>query len=170
MTRRLLRQAKARLLRFTSEAPPVLVFGLRRGGSTMVADAISANRGVWFADEPYAMFPQRPGFALKSARMFVPEHSHFFDLDEDQQERFSSFTHDLLNGQFRALGTARHTLPGLRANRSSLKVLNAPWMLPWFVRETGASYHRCYPPPRCAGAVGVAAELGVPRRGLPFSA
>jgi hypothetical protein len=138
MTRRLLRTAKARLLRFHETRPPVLVMGLRRGGSTMVADAISANRGVWFADEPYAMFPGRPGFAEKSARLFVPMHSHFFDLADDELKRFSSFTQDLLGAQFRAMGTARHTLPGLGANRASLKVLNAPWMLPWFARETGA--------------------------------
>ena len=138
MTRRLLRKAKARLLRFQQAQPPVLVMGLRRGGSTMVADAISANRGVWFADEPYAMFPGRPGFAAKSARLFVPMHSHFFDLSAQEQSLFASFTQDLLSAQFRAMGTARHTLPGLAADRASLKVLNAPWMLPWFASETEA--------------------------------
>jgi hypothetical protein len=138
MTRRLLRKVKAKALRFTPAHPPVLVMGLRRGGSTMVADAISANRGVWFADEPFAMFPGRPGFAEKSARLFVPQHSHFFDLDAREQSLFSAFTHDLLGAQFRAMGTARQTLPGLKANRSSLKVLNAPWMLDWFASETEA--------------------------------
>ena len=138
MTRRLLRRVKAKALRFAATHPPVLVMGLRRGGSTMVADAISANRGVWFADEPFAMFPGRPGFAEKSARLFVPQHSHFFDLDAHEQGLFSAFTHDLLSAQFRAMGTARHTLPGLKANRASLKVLNAPWMLDWFATGTDA--------------------------------
>ena len=59
MKNRRLRTLKARLIRFEKVAPPVLVFGLRRGGSTMVTDAIAANRGVWFADEPFAMFPSR---------------------------------------------------------------------------------------------------------------
>lgn len=138
MTRRLLRKAKARLLRFNSSHPPVLVMGLRRGGSTMVADAISANRGVWFADEPFAMFPGRSGFAEKSARLFVPMHSHFFDLTAQEQGLFSTFSQDLLGAQFRTMGTARHTLPGLLANRTCLKVLNTPWMLDWFAAETDA--------------------------------
>lgn len=138
MTRRLLRAAKARMLRFSAQTPPVLVFGLRRGGSTMVADAICANPGVWFSDEPYAMFPDRADFARKSARLFVPDHSHFFALDGGQLDRFSSFTHDLIAARFRAIGTARRTLPGLRADRSSLKLLNVPWMLPWFAEHTDA--------------------------------
>lgn len=138
MIRRLLRRAKARLIRFTPEHPPVLVFGLRRGGSTMVSDAVSANRGVWFANEPYAMFPARPGFAEKSRRLFVPPHSHFFALTEAEQETFATFTHDLLRADIRSMGTARHTLPGLKANRTCLKILNTPWMLPWFAAETGA--------------------------------
>lgn len=137
-TRRLMRKAKARLLRYRAEHPPVLVMGLRRGGSTMLADAVSANRGVWFSNEPYAMFPSRPGFAEKSARLFVPPHSHFFDLSVEEQSRFDAFSRDLMAAKIRAMGTSRHTLPGLRANRSCLKVLNAPWMLDWFAEETDA--------------------------------
>ena len=36
------------------------------------------------------------------------------------------------------MGTARHTLPGLKADRTCLKILNAPWMLPWFAAHAGA--------------------------------
>ncbi|MEM6409565.1 MAG: hypothetical protein AAF700_14275 [Pseudomonadota bacterium] len=138
MIRRPLRRAKARLIRFEKAHPPVLVFGLRRGGSTMVSDAASANRGVWFADEPYAMFPGRPGFDEKSRRLFVPVHSHFFALTEAEQSTFESFTNDLLRAHFWQMGTARRTLPGLKANRTCLKILNAPWMLPWFAAHAGA--------------------------------
>ncbi|MEM6389134.1 MAG: hypothetical protein AAF825_04765 [Pseudomonadota bacterium] len=138
MIRRPLRRAKARLIRFEQAHPPVLVFGLRRGGSTMVSDAVSACRGVWFANEPYAMFPSRLGFAEKSRRLFMPMHSHFFALTEEEQARFDRFTHDLLRARIWQMGTARDTLPGLKANRTCLKILNAPWMLPWFAAEAGA--------------------------------
>ena len=134
----LLRAAKARFIRFRPGDPAVLIFGLRRGGTTMIADAISANQGVWYADEPYAMFPKRPGFADKSRRLFVPKHSHFFGLDGEQADRFADFSHDLLSAKFHAMGTARRTLPGLGADRVCLKVLNAPWMLEWFQANTEA--------------------------------
>ena len=138
MIRDAFRSAKAQLLRFRKAHPAVLVFGVRRGGSTMLTDAISANSGVWFADEPYAMFEKRLGHAEKSARLFTPKHSHFFGLSEDDQKQFAAFTHDLLSAHFRSMGTARRTKPLLRADRACLKILNAPWMLPWFAQETDA--------------------------------
>jgi hypothetical protein len=138
MIRERLRSVKAKVLRFEKVAPAVLVFGLRRGGSTMVTDAISANRGVWFADEPYAMFKQRRGYTEKSARLHSPKHSHFFGLSNAEQERFAAFSHDLLDAQFRTMGTARRTKSLMRADRTCLKVLNAPWMLQWFAQETDA--------------------------------
>jgi hypothetical protein len=96
----------------------------------MVTDAISANRGVWFADEPYAMFAKWRGYAEKSARLHSPKHSHFFGLSESEERWFSAFSYDFLDARFRTMGTARHTKPLLRADRTCLKILNAPWMLP----------------------------------------
>ncbi len=136
MEKRFLRKAKAHLLRFHEEHRPLIIMGLRRGGSTMVADAVSANRGIWFSNEPYAMFPGRPGFPEKSKRLFVPKHSHFFDLSSQEASRFEEFSLDLLRARFRSMGTSRRTLPGLKANRTCLKILNAPWMLPWFAEKT----------------------------------
>ena len=138
MSRDTLRSAKARLLRFKKAYPAILVFGMRRGGSTMLTDAISANCGVWFADEPYAMFGHRRGYAEKSARLFTPKHSHFFDLSGDEKSQFAAFSHDLLAAHFRTMGTARRTKSLLRTDRACLKILNAPWMLPWFAQETDA--------------------------------
>ncbi len=133
-----LQQLKARSLVFRKAHPPILVFGLRRGGSTMVSDAIAAIPGVWYADEPYAMFPGRPGYADKAARLPVVEHSHFFGLSGNAAQQFSDFSHALLNGEFRKMGTCRTTKPVLLSDRISLKVLNAPWMIDWFATQTDA--------------------------------
>lgn len=105
----------------------------------MVSDTISANRGVWFADEPFAMFPDRKGFREKSLILFKPKHSHFFDLRGEELVRFEEFSLRLLQARLRSLGTARQTLPMLKANRTCAKILNAPWMLDWFASNTNAN-------------------------------
>jgi hypothetical protein len=133
-----LQQLKARSLRFQKAHPPILVFGLRRGGSTMVSDAIASVPGTWYADEPYAMFPGRPGYEDKAKRLPVVEHSHFFGLSEAEEQQFAEFTHGLLNAEFRKMGTCRTTKPVLLSDRISLKVLNAPWMIDWFATKTDA--------------------------------
>lgn len=124
---------------FRERHPPVVVMGLRRGGTTMVADTIAANRGIWHADEPYAVFPGRPGYETKIQLLPTAEHSHFFGLDGEDLQRFEHFSSQLLKAKFRSMGTARRTGPLNSANRVSLKVLNAPWMLPWF-RDTAKAH------------------------------
>ncbi len=136
MLHKALKRTKAKLLRFKQTDKPILVLGLRRGGSTMVTDAISCNPGIWFADEPYAMFPNREGFEEKSKRLHIPKHSHYFGLDKNKMDEFSEFTKDLLSAKFRTMGTSRKTLAGFRANRTCLKILNAPWMIDWFSSNT----------------------------------
>lgn len=135
MLHQILRSSKAKILRFNQTDKPILVFGLRRGGSTMVTDAVSCNKGVWFADEPYAMFANREGFLEKSKRLHIPKHSHYFGLDENKTNEFSAFTKDLLSVKFRTMGTSRKPLGGFRANRTCLKILNAPWMIDWFSKN-----------------------------------
>jgi hypothetical protein len=133
-----LQQLKTRCLVVRKTQPPVLLFGLRRGGSTMVADAIAAAPGVWYADEPYAMFPGRPGYAEKVKHLPMVEHSHFFGLDGVEAQQFENFSHALLNAEFRDMGTCRTTKSVFLADRVALKILNAPWMIDWFATETDA--------------------------------
>lgn len=104
----------------------------------MVSDAIAAADGVWFADEPFAVFPERPGFEIRKTMLPHAEHSHFFALDEAKLEQFQSYTQGLFEARFREMGTSRRTKPVLRADRVCLKVLNAPWMIGWFAAETDA--------------------------------
>ena len=66
----------------------------------MVADAIASQPGVWFSDEPYAVFPGRAGYQTKLAKLPTANHSHFFDLTEDAAHQFDSFSRELLDAQF----------------------------------------------------------------------
>ena len=136
--RTLLRKAKAKAIRFKKAHRPILIMALRRGGSTMVADAIAHNRGVWFTDEPYAILKTHINFEVKSKWLRPVQHSHYFDLDADTLAEFSRYTHALLSTQIKDLGTSRRALPGLVAHRVAAKVLNAPWMIEWLAQETDA--------------------------------
>lgn len=152
MIRSQLRGLKARAIRYRETARPIVVMGLRRGGSTMVTDAIAASPGVWFADEPYAMFDGRPGMPGKAERLFVPMHSHFFGLAGYEAELWNQFGTALLRAEYRDMGTCRRTTGFLSAHRTCHKVLNAPYMLSWFrdraevltlLRHPGAQAQSC---------------------------
>lgn len=104
----------------------------------MVAEAISADRGVWLANEPYAVLPAHPAFDLKRSRLPERAHSQFFALDEAEEAMFAAYTGDLLAARLPALGACRRHKPLLRADRVCLKILNAPWMIDWFESATDA--------------------------------
>lgn len=132
------RAAKARAIRFRKAEKPIIVFALRRGGSTMVSDAIALNRGVWFANEPFAVLPPHPGYALKQRILPPREHSQFFALTPPEQDMVTRYMTGLLAAEFRELGTCRNTKPLLRADRVCLKILNTPWMVSHFAETTDA--------------------------------
>lgn len=136
--RRLVRAAKAQAIRFQQSETPIIVFALRRGGSTMVSDAIALNRGVWFANEPFAVLPPHPGYELKQRILPPREHTQFFALTPPEQEKVTRYIQGLLAAEFRELGSCSNTKPLLRADRVCLKILNAPWMVSHFADTTDA--------------------------------
>lgn len=104
----------------------------------MIADALAANAGVWYFDEPFAVFPTHHHYELKCRHLPQLPDSQFMHLSAEHLEQFGRYVDQLLNVRIRQLGTCRRTLPVLRAERVALKVLNAPWMLDWFVEHTDA--------------------------------
>ena len=135
---RLLRTLKQRLVPIRLTKLPILIFGLRRGGSTLLADMIACNPGIWFANEPYAVTQNRQGYKVKKRFLPEREHSAYFNLSSGELSQFQSYTTRLLEGKFRTLGTCRHTRFGY-ADRTVLKILNAPWMLSWFLENIKSS-------------------------------
>ncbi|MEE4186991.1 MAG: sulfotransferase domain-containing protein [Roseobacter sp.] len=132
------RAAKARAIRFQKADTPIIVFALRRGGSTMVSDAVSLNPGVWFANEPFAVLPPHPGYALKQRILPPREHTQFFALTPPEQEKVTRYMEGLLAAEYRELGSCQNTKPLLRADRVCLKILNTPWMVSHFTETTDA--------------------------------
>lgn len=134
-----LRSLKSHALRFREGAPAILIFGLRRGGSTMIADAIAECRGVWFANEPFAVLPAHPAYDLKRERLPEAPHSAFFGLEGADLARFEAYSSALLGAELRQIGTTWRPLMPLSADRVCLKILNATWMIGWFRDETEAA-------------------------------
>lgn len=130
--RALARNTKTHLLSFQKAHRPIIIMATRRGGSTMLADAVAANRGVWFANEPFAILPTHQAYEFKRAQLQEVLHSHYFALEGPIAQQFEAYANGLLDARFRELGNCRKTKPPLRADRVCLKVLNALWMIDWF--------------------------------------
>ena len=136
--RRTLSDLKSGNILFREAHQPVIILALRRGGSTALADTIASARGVWFSNEPYAVYPGHRGYQEKTARLPQAEHSQYFALTGTDLDRFAEYSRDLLAVKLRGLGTCRRTRFPLRADRVCLKVLNAVWMIDWFRTQTDA--------------------------------
>lgn len=128
-----LRQLKAKWVRRNISEKPIIILASRRGGSTVLADVIASNRGVWFANEPFAVFPSHPDLALKQRLLPYREHSQYFDLEGHELEQFRNYVSGLLRAEYSSLGRCRRVKFPFHTNRVCLKILNAPWMLNWFL-------------------------------------
>jgi len=135
----ILREVKARAIRRNISETGIVIISARRSGSTLLADVIAANRGIWIADEPFAVFSQHQAFELKRQLLPPREHSQYFQLSNDELVRFEEYANGLLDARYPALGTSRRVKFPLIADRVCLKILNAPWMLDWFLAKPRCS-------------------------------
>ncbi len=132
------RSLKRRALRYKQgNRPNLCVLGIRRGGSTLLADMIAAQRGVWFANEPFAVFKKHQNAGARLER-WLPKlkHSQFFDLSDEHAAQVDRYI-ELLNCASIPIGTARRTHFPLTANRVCIKVLNAPFLSDRFAHQHG---------------------------------
>lgn len=104
----------------------------------MVADAFVANAGVYYYDEPCAILPARSTYHITSKLITPPPNSHFFNLRGERLNEFERYFDALGNAGHRDLGSCSHPQSGIFIDRVAMKILNAPWMLPWFVDNTDA--------------------------------
>ena len=132
----------------------------------MLADVIASNPGIWLADEPFAMFPNHPGYALKQRLLPEREHSQFFALNPTELEQFDRFANGLLTARYRELGTCRRLHQGVYADRVCMKILNAPWMLDWFLEREDVDCIFHDTPPGVPGALSHSTGLGLCRGSL----
>ena len=132
------RSLKRKALRYRQgNRPNLCVLGIRRGGSTLLADMIAAQRGIWFANEPFAVFKKHQNAGARLDRWLPTlRHSQFFDLTEEQSTQVDRYI-KLLNRGAIPIGTARLPRFPLTADRSCIKVLNTPFLADRFAQKHG---------------------------------
>lgn len=133
--RKILGNLKRRLLISKINQKPIILLACRRGGSTWIAEAIAAQKGVWFANEPFAVLPLHENYEQKKHFLPIKEHSQYFDLRENELISFLEYTNKLLRAEIYSLGSCKNPIFPLSINRVLLKVLNAPWKLDWFLTQ-----------------------------------
>ena len=134
----LARALKRKALRYRQgDRPNLCVLGIRRGGSTLLADMIAAQPGVWFANEPFAVFDTHQNAAARLDR-WLPrlKHSQFFNLTDEQTAQVDRYIELLQQGAI-PIGTARQPLGLLTADRCCIKVLNTPFLADVFAERHG---------------------------------
>lgn len=132
------RSLKRRAVRFVPNGlPPIVIFGIRRGGSTLLADMVAAQRGMWFVDEPFGAFaPSRPFYDLIRAQLPDKLHNQFFDMTPEERRAVYSFVARTLSLELR-IGTTRHARWPLVSDRVAMKVLNTPLLIDELVEQFG---------------------------------
>lgn len=133
-----LRDWKRRAVRYRPGSRPHLaIFGIRRGGSTLLADMVAAEPGMWFVDEPFGAFaPHRPFYEEIRSRLPERPHNQFFDMSPEEERAVHDFVAQTLSLELR-IGTARHARWPLVADRVALKILNTPLLVDWLVDAFG---------------------------------
>ena len=132
----LARSLKRKALRYRQgDRPNLCVLGIRRGGSTLLADMLAAQPGIWFANEPFAVFDTHINASAKLDR-WLPrlKHSQFFDLTDEQTAQVDRYITLLQQGAI-PIGTARRPHPMLTADRCCIKVLNTPFLADVFAAK-----------------------------------
>ena len=140
------------------EKPNIVIFANRRGGSTILAEAININRGIWFVNEPFAFIEGHGSNTSQQRHMLQPKpHSIFLTVEQHEEASTMSYIDGLMHAQLRQNGYLRRPKSILVANRSLLKILNAGALIDWLaekfdfqsvhlLRHPGAqalSVHRC---------------------------
>jgi hypothetical protein len=129
---------KAKLTNITPSKPGVVIFALPRGGSTMVADALASEEGVWIASEPFMTSSHRRGGEIRQEMVPSKPRGQMFDLSDHEQQKVDRYFDALLAGELRTVGMAARPKPVMKSDRVVLKVLNALWQLKRVSSRTSA--------------------------------
>ena len=115
-----------------SEASNIFLFALRRGGSTLLAEAIAGEPGVCFFNEPLACFKEHKEYEERITWLPLLPDSQFFDLSSNHQQKLEIYIKNLLMGNLLQLSNSTKPKFFLKTNRVLMKILNAPFLVDWF--------------------------------------
>ena len=111
----------------------ICLFCTRRGGSTMVMEAIAANRGVKFLDQPVEATTETLT-AAQARRMPKVAEGELVSLDEDEERRLRRLLDEIFAGTLPVNAPWRFWRRGFdfRTNRLVLKIVGAKALIDWF--------------------------------------
>lgn len=116
--------------------PNLALFASRRGGSTLVAEMIAINPGIWWIYEPFARIPGHIACtpAQRAALPEAPGSVYTESVLDEHADAIAEYVRNLLNGREReANGWLRRPKFPLRADRTLLKIVNANALIDWLV-------------------------------------
>lgn len=128
------RKVKQQLISYRQgDYPNIALIAAIRGGSTLVADMLAAQKGMWFMNEPFAL---RNSHKLdenlqKLVQTQPNQDCRFFHLHDSEKREFHGYIQKLNRNEIR-IGTTRHTQFPLRTNRACVKILRASWLTDHF--------------------------------------
>ena len=135
--RKAARNSKRKLIDFRQgDSPNIVLIAAVRGGSTLVADMLAAQQGMWFYSEPFSprrrayLGPQLQSLSIKQSR----QDCRFFDLNRGQNSEMLQLMSQL-NHAVLPTGTSRRTYFPLKSDRICLKVLRASWLTDTFAEQ-----------------------------------
>lgn len=131
-------EIKKRLVVTRISNRPIVLMCNRRGGSTILLEMIASEPGMWIANEPDAVLPEHPNYEFKKGNLPLMEHSQFFSLQGTDLRKFEIYIKNLLSLRYKTLGSIWSHKTIFTAKRVCVKIVNAPWMLDWFLDETDA--------------------------------
>jgi len=111
----------------------ICLFCTRRGGSTFVMEAIAANRGVKFLDQPLEITTE--SITTSQARLIPKfEQGELIHLDSDEEKQLRAYVDAVLAGTVPVNAPWRFWQRGFdwRTNRLVLKIVSAKALIDWF--------------------------------------
>jgi hypothetical protein len=132
-----LRAVVSRLVTYRQGTKPNLaVFGIGRGGSTLMVDMLSVEPGMWAVGEPFPPMESRPDFKVLGKWLTPARHDQYFNLNDEVRDQIGRFITALLKGEI-PIGFCRRPRFPLRADRMLLKILHSPALIDWLADSFG---------------------------------
>ena len=110
--------------------PNIAIFAMRRGGSTLLGDMLSSEKGILSVNEPLNVLEEDPTYKMKTRWLKPRMHSTYFDLDEADGARVREYMSRLLAGKL-PIGVTRFPKVPFRSDRMLLKILFASALMDW---------------------------------------
>jgi hypothetical protein len=125
------------------KAKNILLFSSRRGGSTLLEQIVTCNRGFRSLDQPFDLFSPKTAAGKIKAR-FLPDMywSQFISLNDSEECQVKRYMNLALSGQLRLLGGIEQWDFPVLGHRTFMKILNASPLIDWFSQTF--EVHICY--------------------------